>query len=289
MLNSTKNAIILIFMSKIVVVFCIELEYIYRMENLKLKKRLDNLCKDGYIHNEDNIILFNEYENDKLNNVLPKDSEARTLLILGNIKLVYYVLNSKMGIEFPAGSEEFSIGVIGLIKAVETFNLNNGVKFSTYAIQVITNEIRMYYRKFNNKSHVPECNTVSLDDYFSDEEKEFPKAVAIDMDSENFIQQLSDEEIMTKIVQNLKYLRPYERTSIIYSFGLFDNDVLNQGEIAEKINTSRSYVSKSLKEGLIKLKILITNVKELSIEERGIRYKILEEYKKKVDNTFEFK
>lgn len=260
------------------------------MKDIKLKKRLDELCgKNGYISNENNIILFNEYERDKANNVSKQDSEARALLILGNLKLVYFILNSKMGISYVSSSlEEFSVGELGLIKAVETYQLNSNIKFSTYAIKVILNEVMMYYRNMNLKKCVPENSKVSLEDCINEFGDTFSLKIVDENYIEDFVKQIEDNEMIDKIIKNMKYLKYYEQTAIIYTFGLFGKDVLTQHEIAKIIKLSRPSVSRLLSQGLRKLKILIQNINELSAEERAERYIILREYKEKVDNTFEF-
>lgn len=260
------------------------------MNSLKIKKRLNELCeKSGYISNENNIMLFKEYEKDKANNIHPEDCEARTLLILGNLKLVYFILSSKIGIVHPTSSlEEFSVGELGLIKAVETYNINSNIKFSTYAIKVILNEVMMYYRNMNLKKFVPENSKISLEDCINEFGDTFSLRIVDENYMDDFVKQIEDNEIIDKIILNMKYLKDCERIAIIYTFGLFNNDILTQQEISKIIKVSRSSVSRFLSQGLIKLKILIQNINELSVEERSERYIILKEYKEKVDNSFEF-
>ena len=92
------------------------------MKEYLINKRLKELCKKrGYLSNEENLILFEEYEQFKLNNIPVEDIIARTLLILGNTRLIYFVLKKEFDIYGQCeNSDEFSYGRIGLIKAVDT-------------------------------------------------------------------------------------------------------------------------------------------------------------------------
>ena len=141
------------------------------MEEWELKKMLAPLSKNGALTNDNVNILFQKYHNDLNNNIPKEESDARTMLIMGNIKLIYFVLKEKIGItKVDETYDEFSIAKIGLMKAVDTYKLDTDAKFSTYAIRVIMSYIYMHYRTINNLSNTAERTKISLDDIILDGE-----------------------------------------------------------------------------------------------------------------------
>jgi len=237
------------------------------MKDIIIKNRLNELCEKDCLKPESVVDLFNEYERDKQNNIPIKDSMARTILILGNDKIVFFVLKNKIGLNYISDtSEEVSIGRFALIKAVDTFKVNSGVKFSSYAIKVIQNEILMYYRKDNTRIK----NQISLEDYLNNQDDKDKTLRIIDTlrDNEDSVKKIIDKELINVIIKNIKYLNDDEKTTIIYSFGLFGKNKLPQREIAKIINKSRTYVSKCLKTGTKKLKVL--SLSECELDENQI-------------------
>ena len=143
-----------------------------------------------------------------------------------------------------------SIGIIGLIKGVDTFNHNANNKLATYAARCIENEILMHIRSNKNKKNVGSLNSsigldkdgndIKLIDIVKDE------AVGV-MDS-----MILDESI-TKLNKALKLLSKREYEIISRRYGLNQREAETQKEIASKMKISRSYVSRIEKRALMKL------------------------------------
>ncbi len=178
------------------------------------------------------------------------DEAARQKLILHNLRLVSHIVR-----KYYASSKNqedlVSIGTIGLIKAVDTFKVANGAKFATYAARCIQNEILMHFR--SQKKLAAE---ISLND-----------TIDIDRDGNplSYIDVIKSEDDITADVQrkitSAKAIRlvntvltPRERTIITMRYGLSGKKALTQREVAEKLNISRSYVSRLEKSALEKLR-----------------------------------
>ncbi len=169
------------------------------------------------------------------------DKKAREVLINHNLRLVAHIVK-KYSNSLEA-DDLISVGTIGLIKAVDSFDENKGVLLSTYASRCIENEILMLIRA--NKKHK---ETVSLNSVLS------PKADSDDMELTNFIPDDDEEEVFRHIemgclmqdvvVAMKKYLSPMECEIIKYRYGICGYDLKTQKEVAEIFNISRSYISR---------------------------------------------
>ena len=178
------------------------------------------------------------------------DIEARNKLIEHNLRLVAHIVKKY----YVSGCDQddlISIGTIGLIKAVTTFNSYRGIKLATYAARCIENEILMYFRNLKKSAQ---------DVYISepiDTDKDGNALTLIDVIAdENDIA----ERIETKIkLEKLKVildgtLDKREKQIIDMRYGLNGCEELTQREIAKKLSISRSYVSRIEKSALNKLK-----------------------------------
>ena len=176
--------------------------------------------------------------------------ENRDKLIVHNLRLVVYIArkfdSAAVNIE-----DLISIGTIGLIKAVSTFNTDKGIHLATYASRCIENEILMFFR--NQKK-------TAQDVFISD-----PIDTDKDRNTLTLIEVIADksdiaDEIDTKIkVEKLRVILPVclterERLIIEMRYGLCGREELTQREIAKKLNISRSYVSRIEKSALEKLR-----------------------------------
>ena len=178
------------------------------------------------------------------------DDGARNELIEHNLRLVAHIVKKY----YNTGADQddmISIGTIGLIKAVSTFNTDKGIHLATYASRCIENEILMFFR--NQKK-------TAQDVFISnpiDTDKDGNTLTLIDV-----IADKSDiaDEIDTKIkVEKLRVILPVclterERLIIEMRYGLCGREELTQREIAKKLNISRSYVSRIEKSALEKLR-----------------------------------
>lgn len=178
------------------------------------------------------------------------DNDARNELIEHNLRLVAHIVKKY----YNTGADQddmISIGTIGLIKAVSTFNADKGIHLATYASRCIENEILMFFR--NQKKTAQD---VFISDPI-DTDKDGNTLTLIDV-----IADKSDiaDEIDTKIkVEKLRVILPVclterERLIIEMRYGLCGREELTQREIAKKLNISRSYVSRIEKSALEKLR-----------------------------------
>lgn len=178
------------------------------------------------------------------------DDGARNELIEHNLRLVAHIVKKY----YNTGADQddmISIGTIGLIKAVSTFNADKGIHLATYASRCIENEILMFFR--NQKKTAQD---VFISDPI-DTDKDGNTLTLIDV-----IADKSDiaDEIDTKIkVEKLRVILPVclterERLIIEMRYGLCGREELTQREIAKKLNISRSYVSRIEKSALEKLR-----------------------------------
>ena len=151
-----------------------------------------------------------------------------------------------------ADTEELiSIGTVGLIKAVSTFNNSKSTRFATYAAKCIDNEILMYFRSAKKSAR----------DVYLDE----PVDVDKDGNSMSLMDIIAeDDNMVDRIDTMIKSRQLYgfvenslddrEREIILYRYGLYGKKPLTQREVAEKLDISRSYVSRIEKKALEKLK-----------------------------------
>ena len=178
------------------------------------------------------------------------DDDARNELIEHNLRLVAHIVKKY----YNTGADQddmISIGTIGLIKAVSTFNTDKGIHLATYASRCIENEILMFFR--NQKKTAQD---VFISDPI-DTDKDGNTLTLIDV-----IADKSDiaDEIDTKIkMEKLRVILPVclterERLIIEMRYGLCGREELTQREIAKKLNISRSYVSRIEKSALEKLR-----------------------------------
>jgi len=168
------------------------------------------------------------------------DIEARNELIVHNLRLVVYIAkkyeSSKVNLE-----DLISIGSMGLIKGVETFKLEKNIKLATYASRCIENEILMYLRKTARLRQ-----EVSLDEVLN-VDPEGNEMVLGDILGSNDLQSidiLTHDEELKELYYAINKLSPREREIIVLRFGLFDNPVLTQKEVADLLGISQSYISR---------------------------------------------
>jgi RNA polymerase sporulation-specific sigma factor len=143
----------------------------------------------------------------------------------------------------------FSIGTIGLIKAVDSYSSNKDVRLATYAAKCIDNEILMHIRS-NKKNY----KVMSLSDTIS-EDKDGMELSLVDIiasEDETLEDKLTRKQRMYKLIDNLSILDDKEKEIINLRYGITGKEY-TQKEIAKKFKISRSYVSRIEKRALIKL------------------------------------
>ena len=176
--------------------------------------------------------------------------EARQKLILHNLRLVSHIVRKYYA---TAKNQEdlVSIGTIGLVKAVDSFKIDNGARFATYAAKCIQNEILMHFRaqkKLNAEVSMNDTidvdrdgNPLTYTDVISSEENL----------TEEVMRHVEGEKALLLVRTRLD---PRERQVITLRFGLGGVPVMTQREIAVKLGISRSYVSRIEKAAIEKLR-----------------------------------
>lgn len=185
-----------------------------------------------------------------LDKVSQGDTDARQKLIEHNIRLVIYEVNGRFNTLEYDKSELVSIGILGLVKAVDTYDASKKIEFSTYAARCIDNEILMFIRRLKKEKCVD-----SLDRPISGEEED--KAIKLEdvIKSDEDIQtSYEGKEIYAQIRKIVYSLPEREREIIMLYFGFYDGRVYKQKEIADKLNISRSYASKLIAKIVKKIK-----------------------------------
>lgn len=183
-------------------------------------------------------------------------AEARTLLVEHNLRLVVYIAKRFENINTDL-EDIISIGTIGLMKAVNTYNPDKNIKLATYASRCIENEILMYIRKNNGQR----CE-VSIDEPLSTDwdGNELLLSDVLTSDSEQVYNELEIEDDKRTIRDALYGLSEREREIIILRFGLDgSNRELTQKEVADLLGISQSYISRLEKKIIYRLRKEIEN------------------------------
>ncbi len=179
------------------------------------------------------------------------DIDAKNKLIEHNLRLVVHIAK-----KYSAGVRDnedlISLGTIGLIKGINSFDSSKGTRLATYAARCIENEILMLMRA-NKKTQ----GDVSLSDPIGTD-KEGNQILLMDIigaDEEDVIREIDTREQIKKLYFNIdNMLDEREREIIKLRYGMLDGNPKTQAEIAEAMNISRSYVSRIEKKAIQKLK-----------------------------------
>ncbi len=193
--------------------------------------------------------LSSEEEKECIKEMMNGNKDARNKLIEHNLRLVAHIIK-KFETKGVSNDDLISIGTIGLIKGIDTYNPHRRIRITTYIAKCIENEVLMFFR--SNKKYI---NDISLNDY-----------IGLDKDGNEItledVLQDNKEDLMTIVFKKIsieslkKYLgvlNDKERNIIIKRYGLYGSDIFTQKDIAKELNISRSYVSRIEKRALIKL------------------------------------
>lgn len=181
---------------------------------------------------------------------VPEEKEnARNKLIEHNLRLVAHIVK-KYDNTSKSNDDLISIGIIGLIKAIDSFKNDKKTKLATYASKCIENEILMTLRK--NKHRDKEASLEDTIAYDKDGEDLLLLDI-IESDEKSIDEILLKRDRLNKLEKYFEKLEPREKEILTYRFGLFDTPELTQVEIAKKLDISRSYVSRIEKRALYKL------------------------------------
>ena len=175
------------------------------------------------------------------------DMHARDILIERNLRLVAHIV--KKYIHSGKETDELiSIGIIGLVKAVNTYNFDKGSRLATYAARCIDNELLMLMRGDKKRSR-----EVSLYDPIGTDKEgnEITLLSIIEHNNEDVIEQLARKQSLQKLSKIIsEVLTPREYFVVIRRYGLFGHSESTQRELASQLNISRSYVSRIEKKAL---------------------------------------
>lgn len=179
------------------------------------------------------------------------DLAAKNILIERNLRLVAHIVKKYAGSSRET-DELISVGIVGLVKAVNTYNFDKGNRLATYAARCIDNELLMLMRgdrKLNREISLyepigtdkegNEINFISILEHTNED-------VVENMERRRYLRQLAD--ILPKV------LTPREYQVIIKRYGLYGHEETTQRELAAQLGISRSYVSRIEKKALQKLK-----------------------------------
>ena len=199
--------------------------------------------------------LSQEEEKECLTKLKQGDEKAKEELILHNMRLVAHVAKKYQNDEDEL-EDLISIGTIGLLKAVSTFDYNYGNRFATYAIRCIENELLMHFRKTKKiKMEVSLYEPVGTDK--EGKQIHLMEVLLVDeLDVESQIEIRRDIELIKKYLD--KILSPKEALIIRKRYGLDGEQEQTQREIAQDMGISRSYVSRIEKKALEKLKNMLS-------------------------------
>ena len=192
-----------------------------------------------------------------------QDKEAKEKLIAHNLRLVVYIAkkfdNTKVGTE-----DLISIGPIGLMKAINTFDASKSIKLATYASRCIENEILMYLRK-NNKQKLE----VSIDEPLNVDwdGNELLLSDILGTDEDVIYRDLETQADLKLLHQALKTLNGREKMIIELRFGLHskDGEELTQKQVADLLGISQSYISR------LEKKIMKRLHREMARQENGMK------------------
>lgn len=178
------------------------------------------------------------------------DSGAREKLICHNLRLVAHIVK-KYYTSAKNQEDLISIGTIGLIKAIDTFDAENGTRFATYASKCLQNEILMYFR-----SQKKLASEVSISESIDTDKDGNPLTYNDIICCDDTIAEDLDLKIRSaKALHIINHtLSDREKEIIVLRYGLSAKPAITQREVAEKLNISRSYVSRIEKSALEKIK-----------------------------------
>lgn len=189
---------------------------------------------------------------EELKYVLQNDREAKQKLIEHNLRLVVFLAKKyeNTGVDLE---DLVSIGTIGLIKGINTFNCDKNIKLATYASRCIDNEILMFLRKNKRRrtevsfedslSYDADGNELHLEDVLGTEDDIVTRGL--------------EEEIEKKMLyREIDKLNERDKEIMVLRYGLNNHDEMTQKEVANTLGISQSYISRIEKKVINKLRLL---------------------------------
>nr|WP_304438586.1 RNA polymerase sporulation sigma factor SigE [Caloranaerobacter sp. TR13] len=231
----------------------VKMKLLIRIYYIKLLEKFNLLDKKAIFYIGGSEVLpppLTPEEEKYLVSKLKEDETVRTVLIERNLRLVVYIArkfeNTGVGVE-----DLISIGTIGLIKAVSTFNPDKKIKLATYASKCIENEILMYLRR-NSKTRTE----ISFDEPLNIDWDGNELLLSDILGTENdMIFKLLEEEVDKELLNEaIKKLSKREKKIVELRFGLNNGEEKTQKEVADILGISQSYISRLEKRIIKRLK-----------------------------------
>ena len=191
-------------------------------------------------------------ESELLERMKKGDATAKNKLIEHNLRLVAHIV--KKYYSSPDEQDDLiSIGTIGLIKGITSFNADKGIRLATYAARCIDNEILMYFRALKKTAQ----DVYISDPIDTDKDGNTLTLIDIIADDTDITEEIDIKLKLQKLRKIINYaLDDREKTIICYRYGVGGCKELTQHEIADRLGISRSYVSRIEKAALTKLRQL---------------------------------
>ena len=229
----------------------------------KLKLSINNIYV-RYIEKEDeeNLLYYiggsqvlppplsQQEEEDALKKLANGDADVRQMLIERNLRLVVYIAkkfeNTGVGIE-----DLISIGTIGLMKAINTFNVGKNIKLATYASRCIENEILMYWRRASRIK-----GEISIDEPLNQDGdgNELLLSDILGTDPDITSRRIEDEVDKKLLKASIEKLNKREKNIMELRFGFVSGKEKTQKEVADMLGISQSYISRLEKKIINKMK-----------------------------------
>ena len=235
------------------------------MNLLQILKNSANVIYVKYIKNDDVEILpifyiggsqtlppplSPEEEEEAIKKLSQGDKETRQLLVERNLRLVVYIAkkfeNTGTGVE-----DLISIGTIGLMKAINTYDASKNIKLATYASRCIENEILMYLRRSNKIR-----GEISIDEPLNQDGdgNELLLSDILGTDSDSISRRLEDEVDKKLLKSAISKLNTREKNIMELRFGFITGNEKTQKEVADMLGISQSYISRLEKKIIGKMK-----------------------------------
>ncbi len=197
---------------------------------------------------EEELMLIEELSNN--------NQQAKEKLVEHNLRLVVYIAKRFDGCGIDM-EDLISVGAIGLIKAINTYNLNKNIKLATYASRCIENEILMQIRKISKQK-----GEVSIDEplTFDGDGNELLLSDVLCQEADVVSGGLESSVERQLLYSSLNKLNPREQYIMKLRFGLDGNEEKTQKEVAEMLGISQSYISRIEKKILGRMKKDLTNI-----------------------------
>ncbi len=213
---------------------------------------INNLKSMYYIGGSDTLPppLTSEEENDILERLMNNDESVKKVLVERNLRLVVYIAkkfeNTSVGLE-----DLISIGTIGLVKAINTYDVRKNIKLATYASRCIENEILMHLRRTNKTK-----NEVSIDEPLNTDGdgNELLLSDVIGTD-EDFVFKGIEKDVDNQLVkESIEKLNKREKKIMELRFGFATGVEKTQKEVADILGISQSYISRLEKKIIRRMK-----------------------------------